>query len=247
MSDIPTSATAGIEADIETQREHLADTVDQLAHKLDVKAQAQERAVQLKERATTDDGHHQLHLIDIATGKIVPILVPPEKSAPLQFDAQRANWSPDGRRLVIEVGSGLSLDGPIPVLFNKLVDVADDGTVTGVTPFIHDRESNYEYLGTFTPDGRSLLFASQRGCEFQSWIAPLDNPGAAQPVAGRTAPGECGTAGITPYISPDGLTVLSAKGDGITEDRLVVGRRDGEATSTPITTDGAIAWQRLAP
>jgi hypothetical protein len=48
--------TAAIEADIEAQREHLADTVDQLAHKLDVKAQAKERAGRLKERATTDGG-----------------------------------------------------------------------------------------------------------------------------------------------------------------------------------------------
>ena len=44
MSDTPTTGTADIEADIEAQREHLADTVDQLAHKLDVKAQAKERA-----------------------------------------------------------------------------------------------------------------------------------------------------------------------------------------------------------
>ena len=32
-----------LQADIEAQRAHLADTVDQLSHKLDVKAQARER------------------------------------------------------------------------------------------------------------------------------------------------------------------------------------------------------------
>jgi hypothetical protein len=48
--------TADLEAEIEEQREHLADTVDQLAHKLDVKAQAKERAEDLKQRMTNDEG-----------------------------------------------------------------------------------------------------------------------------------------------------------------------------------------------
>jgi uncharacterized protein DUF3618 len=45
-----------IQADIEQQREHLAETVDQLAHKLDVKAQGKAKVEDLKDRATTDDG-----------------------------------------------------------------------------------------------------------------------------------------------------------------------------------------------
>ena len=45
-----------IEADIERQRDQLADTVDQLTHKLDVKAQARAKASDLRDRATTDDG-----------------------------------------------------------------------------------------------------------------------------------------------------------------------------------------------
>jgi hypothetical protein len=53
MSD---QKTADLEAEIEEQREHLADTVDQLAHKLDVKAQAKERAEDLKQRMTKGDG-----------------------------------------------------------------------------------------------------------------------------------------------------------------------------------------------
>jgi hypothetical protein len=48
--------TAELEAEIEEQREHLADTVDQLAHKLDVKAQAKERAEDLKQRMTNHEG-----------------------------------------------------------------------------------------------------------------------------------------------------------------------------------------------
>lgn len=48
--------TAQIEADIQRQRDHLADTVDLLSRKLDVKAQAKERAARIQDRATTDSG-----------------------------------------------------------------------------------------------------------------------------------------------------------------------------------------------
>jgi hypothetical protein len=71
MTDTPTTATADIEADIEAQREHLADTVDQLAHKLDVKAQAKERASQVKDRATTDDGRPRPALLGALLGLVL--------------------------------------------------------------------------------------------------------------------------------------------------------------------------------
>ena len=71
MTDTPTTGTADIEADIETQREHLADTVDQLAHKLDVKAQAKERASQVKDRATTDAGRPRPELLGALVGLVL--------------------------------------------------------------------------------------------------------------------------------------------------------------------------------
>ena len=71
MTDTPTTATADIEADIEAQREHLADTVDQLAHKLDVKAQAKERASQVKDRATTDAGRPRPELVGALVGLVL--------------------------------------------------------------------------------------------------------------------------------------------------------------------------------
>jgi hypothetical protein len=67
MSDHETSS---IEADIEAQREQLAETVDQLTHKLDVKAQAQERAADLKARATTDTGRPRPELLAAAAGAV---------------------------------------------------------------------------------------------------------------------------------------------------------------------------------
>ena len=45
-----------IQADIEAQREQLADTVDQLTAKLDVKSHAQQKVADVKDRATTDTG-----------------------------------------------------------------------------------------------------------------------------------------------------------------------------------------------
>jgi hypothetical protein len=64
---------AAIEAEIEAQRDQLADTVDQLTHKLDVKAQAQERAADLKNRATTDDGKPRPELIAAAVAALATI------------------------------------------------------------------------------------------------------------------------------------------------------------------------------
>jgi hypothetical protein len=45
-----------IEAEIAAQREQLAETVDELAAKLDVKSRARDKAASLKDSATTDTG-----------------------------------------------------------------------------------------------------------------------------------------------------------------------------------------------
>ena len=45
-----------LEADIARQRDQLAATVDELQHRLDVKAQAKEKVAHAKDRATTDTG-----------------------------------------------------------------------------------------------------------------------------------------------------------------------------------------------
>jgi len=63
VSDRETTPTEQLEAEIEAQRDHLAETVDQLTHKLDVKTQAQERVADLKDRATTDTGRPRPDLV----------------------------------------------------------------------------------------------------------------------------------------------------------------------------------------
>jgi hypothetical protein len=55
--------TAELEAQIAAQRDQFAETVDQLTHKLDVKAQAKERAALVADRATTPDGRPRPELV----------------------------------------------------------------------------------------------------------------------------------------------------------------------------------------
>ena len=69
MSDHRTPAE--LEADIARQRDALAETVDQLTHKLDVKTQAKERAAKVADRATTDDGKPRPELVAAAVSAVL--------------------------------------------------------------------------------------------------------------------------------------------------------------------------------
>lgn len=62
-----------IQADIQRQREQLARTVDQLGHKLDVKAQTKAKVDDAKDRATTDDGKPRPEVIGVAAAVVVGI------------------------------------------------------------------------------------------------------------------------------------------------------------------------------
>lgn len=63
-----------IEADIVAQREQLAGTVDELAAKLDVKSQAQQKVASLKDSATTDAGKPRPEVL-AAAGSLVAMAV----------------------------------------------------------------------------------------------------------------------------------------------------------------------------
>ena len=63
-----------IEADIVAQREQLAGTVDELAAKLDVKSQAQQKVASLKDSATTDTGQPRPEVL-AAAGSLVAMAV----------------------------------------------------------------------------------------------------------------------------------------------------------------------------
>ena len=63
-----------IQADIERQREQLAGTLDALSAKLDVKAQAQAKVAEVKDRATTDQGRPRNELL-VAGAAVVVLTV----------------------------------------------------------------------------------------------------------------------------------------------------------------------------
>ena len=60
------STPEDIQADIERQREQLARTVDELTHKLDVKAQTKAKVAEVKDRSTTVDGRPRPELVGAA-------------------------------------------------------------------------------------------------------------------------------------------------------------------------------------
>lgn len=206
---------------------------------------------QLLVRTRGDDEHYRLMLVDVRTGDRRVLGIPSEDGAPIDPEFGAAGWSPDGRRLVVKVGRGLSQDAPHPMQFLKVIDVDDDGGVTAIRPFIHDRTADYEDFGTFTPDGRSLMFVSQRGCTSQVWLSPVDaDPAVAAIPASEpmTASWDCSLIGIIPYLSPDGTRVVAAMRDRGREDILSIdGIGGGAAPPLQSRTSGSVAWQRLAP
>jgi hypothetical protein len=68
-------ATAQIEADIERQRDRLAATVDELTHKLDVKAQAKDKASHLRDSVTTDSGKPRPEVVAAVVSFVVVVAV----------------------------------------------------------------------------------------------------------------------------------------------------------------------------
>ena len=68
------SSPEAIEADIERQREELADTVSALQQRLDVKTRAKEKAFELRDRATTDTGKPRPEVAAVAVAAVVGLV-----------------------------------------------------------------------------------------------------------------------------------------------------------------------------
>lgn len=64
-----------IEAEIEAQRAQLAETVDQLSAKLDVKSRAQHKAADLRNRATTPSGSPRPEVLAAAASLLAMAVV----------------------------------------------------------------------------------------------------------------------------------------------------------------------------
>ncbi|MEO7350617.1 MAG: DUF3618 domain-containing protein [Marmoricola sp.] len=70
-----TKSPEEIQADIERQREQLAQTVDQLTHKLDVKAQSKAKVEELKDLSTTDDGRPRPEVLGAAAAVVAGVVL----------------------------------------------------------------------------------------------------------------------------------------------------------------------------
>ncbi|MCU1430571.1 MAG: TolB protein [Actinomycetia bacterium] len=105
------------------------------------------------------------------------------------------NWSPDGRRIVLE-----RCDQPVGFLAScDLVTVNLNGTERRVLVSDH----RYNVHGVFSPDGKRVAFASDRsGFQSAIWVVNLDGSGLHQ----VTAPS---TLGFWPGWSPDGRVIFS--------------------------------------
>jgi hypothetical protein len=64
-----------IQADIERQREQLAGTVDQLSHKLDVKAQSKAKVEELRGRITDDAGKPKPAVLGAGTAAVLAVVL----------------------------------------------------------------------------------------------------------------------------------------------------------------------------
>ena len=63
-----------LEADIAQQREQLAETIDALTAKLDVKSQAKAKVADVRDRATTETGRPRPELL-VGAGVLVAVVV----------------------------------------------------------------------------------------------------------------------------------------------------------------------------
>jgi MYXO-CTERM domain-containing protein len=73
-SGVNGSSPEAIEADIQRQRDELADTVSALQERLDVKARAKEKATELKDRATTDTGKPRPEFAALAAAAVAGLV-----------------------------------------------------------------------------------------------------------------------------------------------------------------------------
>jgi len=73
-SNVNGSSPEAIEADIERQREELADTVSALQERLDVKTRAKEKASELRDRATTDTGKPRPELAALTVAAVAGVV-----------------------------------------------------------------------------------------------------------------------------------------------------------------------------
>src|SRR5262245_12848016 len=121
--------------------------------------------------------------------------------APEEGNAQWPVWSPDGRRLAIQVNNLKANTSHIWIV----------ETATGRAMKLASHDQPYlDETPSWFPDGKRIAFQSNRSGRMELWIMNSDGSGARQ-VTGLlqvAAPARSVTFGGTPQVSPDGSRIL---------------------------------------
>jgi eukaryotic-like serine/threonine-protein kinase len=135
-------------------------------------------------------------------------------------------FSPDGTRIALTVTTDTATDvWTYDVASARLTRLATGGTV-------NDRPE-------WSPDGKRVIFASNRGGGYALWWQPADGSGTAEPLL--TVPGTDIMEGV---LSPDGTMLVYRTG----KQDIWYRRLDGDSTPHPIaTTRFAEYGPRLSP
>lgn len=141
-----------------------------------------------------------------------------------------ARFSPNGRRIATSVGSGTSTDIWIYDVSSR---TSSRLTTEGET---NDRPE-------WTPDGRRVLFRSDRGKGgYTMWWQPIDGSGPPTPIA--SVQGRDVWEGV---ISPDGRSIVYRTGTIGTAD-ILVKQLQGDTTPKPIVSEPGTQWgPRVSP
>jgi Tol biopolymer transport system component len=135
-------------------------------------------------------------------------------------------WSPDGNRVAYQYSSY----GAPPEL---VVVTVGAGASTEI--FLQD-DPAFKFLSDWTPDGRSLVYASQEAATLRDiWVLPLDGDRKPRPFL------------VTPYweqdgtVSPDGRWMAYESGESGRQEVYVQAFPEGGA-KYQVTTRGGFSW-----
>jgi TolB protein len=181
------------------------------------------------------EGRPKIYTMDLATGRITRL------TAGAEFRDENPRWSPDGTRIVFRsnrahYGPGADAGAP---QFDLYVMSADGGAVRRLTT-----TPTNEYEASWHPDGRSLVFTSDRdsrGDLYRLWLADGRVERLTRHFVGRA---------IMPTVSPDGTRVAFAaqslnRGQFWLYQVHILDLASG--TTTAVGSAGGSCWPAWAP
>ncbi len=187
------------------------------------------------------EGTNRLATIEPATGTLRPLTEYEEG-----VNWERPRWSPDGRRIAVERWSrGQVLDIVILDAGGEMIQAITDDAAVDVAP-------------CWSPDGRYVLWASDREGTFDIYAADVSGQRAARGAGGGGEPAVWRVTrtlggGLDPDVAPDGrwLAFVTQYGEGFRIERIAfapadwepaggVDRSAGEVTPAPDVSSAGV-------